>query len=164
MMERMQKDFMAMLRRCNGLILRVCFMFTDRRPTSVQDLYQDIVYNVWRSYGRFHHLSGETTWVYRIALNVAMKQRRRNAVAKRRVPPLDVAIHRCIVDSDNDLVDRLYELVDQLAPDEKALTLLYLDETPIREMAQITRMSESGVKKKMKRIKEKLKKMNEDER
>lgn len=164
MMEQMQKDFMAMLRRCEGLILKVCLMYTDRQPASVADLYQDIVYNVWRSYGRFHRLSSESTWVYQIALRVAMKQRRHNAAAKRLVPPPDVVVHHTLLANNNELVDRLYELIDRLAPDEKALSLLYLDGTTVREMARITRMSKSGVKKKMKRIKENLKKMNEDER
>ena len=66
-------EFLEMLRRCSNIMFRVCYMFTDRKPESIKDLYQDIVADAWVGYGSFRNKSAETTWIYRVALNRALQ-------------------------------------------------------------------------------------------
>lgn len=50
MSEKLQKDFLEMLNQCQGIVMKVCLCFTDRQPANIDDLYQDIVSELWTSY------------------------------------------------------------------------------------------------------------------
>ena len=76
MSERLQKDFLEMLNQCQGIVMKVCLCFTDRQPANIDDLYQDIVSELWTSYPRFRQESKPSTWVYAVALNTALMRHR----------------------------------------------------------------------------------------
>ena len=152
-----------MLGRCEYTVFKVCYMFTDRKKDHVLDLFQEVVYNLWRGYGDFRRESCESTWVYRVALNTALMHKRRH----RRAPvmvTLDEATYHTLAESAKDeLVERLYELIDLLKDEDKELIFLYLDGLTAKEAAEVTGKAESTVKNRLQKIKQELKKMNENE-
>lgn len=158
-----QNDFLEMLASSQGIIFKVCLFYTDRRPENVKDLYQEIVAALWESWPSFQHRSAATTWVYSVALRTAVGQHRR-----RRLPPfvrLDEKLYSDLAESVNDeLVDRLYELIDRLDDEEKETVLLYLDRVPRDEMARRLGISENSVSRRLNKIKAKLTKMNKNEK
>ena len=78
--------FLDMLGRSQRSIFQICLHFTDRRPDSIRDLYQEIVCTLWEAWPRFRGESNTDTWVHRIALNVAVSEIRSHARQPRFVP------------------------------------------------------------------------------
>ena len=150
-----------MVHRMDGIIARISVLFSDRTADGIRDLYQDIVYDLWRGYSRFRHSSAESTWVYRVALNTALQRRRRQY----RAPVLVSVDHLdCLVDeARNELVERLYELIEHLPASYKALAYLYIDGLSLDEMATVLGVPTNTVKQRIKHMKEKLLKIKEDE-
>ncbi|MBP9991582.1 MAG: sigma-70 family RNA polymerase sigma factor [Bacteroidales bacterium] len=135
-------------------------MFTDRCPENVKDLYQDIVCALWESWPRFRHESKENTWVYRIALNIAVSKSRHHSLSPMFSPLDDKTYNNLAEESQNHLVERLYELIDLLSPNEKAILFLYLDGITAREIGATLKISEAAVNHRIARIKDKLKALN----
>ena len=159
-MEHLQQEFMDMLQRCEGIVVKVCLMFSDRSRTGVGDLYQDIVYNIWKNYGIYRHDCSETTWVYRISLNVALQHARRRRAAPSFIS-IDDNLCNTLADKCNDpMIERLYELIDRLQPYEKKLVF---NNEPINNIARIIQRPPSTVKKHLAKIKQKLKQFNDNE-
>jgi RNA polymerase sigma-70 factor, ECF subfamily len=122
-----------------------------------EDLFQDIVLQLWRSYPTFQGESKITTWMYRIALNSAITRVRKETKRERfaeldaeafKVPALDG-------DTDENLA-LMYRAIRKLSQVDQALTLLYLDDCSYKEMAEVMGLSESNVGFKLNKIKAKL--------
>lgn len=158
---KLQDEFLELLGQSRGTILKLCLMHTDRQPDNVNDLYQEIVCNLWESFPRFRHKSKPNTWVYRIALNTAYMQYR----SRRRMPQfitLSDYICECIANPEGDkMIERLYWLIDLLNEEEKALILMYIDKVPLRDIAETLGTIEDAVKHKINRLKQKMKTLNE---
>lgn len=158
-----EREFKAMLRSMEGTVVRVCLLFAERRNDGFVDLYQDIVGALWRSYLDFRRESSLNTWVYRVALNTAVSQRRH----RRKQPALvllDTALLANLADTGRDeQVERLYELIDRLPPAERKLLFLYIDRMSLRDIAEVLGTNENTVKQRLKRLKHKLKYMHEHE-
>ncbi len=117
-----------------------------------QDLYQDILLQIWKSLDRFEGRSQADTWAYRVALNTALTWRRRQAT--RPVLTGGPAAPEPAGDRDaRDPLQVLDEFVASLGKTDRALLLLYLDDLGYREMAEILGISESYVGVKANRIK-----------
>ena len=161
--KQLQKDFVAMLSRSESMLYRVCMMYTDRSVEQVNDLYQDIACRLWEHYGGFRGESKETTWVWRVAVNVArmsLRQKRNQPVIER----LPDALCETLAEEPPDpLVERLYELIDRLPPDDKTLLTYYLDGTPISDIAKAMHCPKRSVERHLSELKATLKKMNETE-
>jgi RNA polymerase sigma-70 factor (ECF subfamily) len=124
------------------------------------DLSQEIVAQLWRAFSAYDPTRPFSTWMYRIALNVAISSLRRRRQETRTVP-LDEAVHD-IADHrrhDPDADERtraLYRVIDRLEPLNRALLLLYLDERSYREIAEILGISETNVATKLNRLKARI--------
>lgn len=136
-----------------------CFSETDR-----QDLYQEIVYQLWRSYPSFRGQARISTWLYRIALNTAIsglrKQRRLiTSVDPGRLPtePLEIQYPA----ETEQQFQLLYAAIDKLTEVEKALTMLYLEDKSYQEMEEILGISQNNLRVKMNRIRDKLRKITQ---
>ena len=152
-----------MVLRTEGIIMRICVLFSDRTSDGIHDLYQDIVCDLWRGYAGFRHASSENTWVYRVALNAARRHHRR----QRRIPvtvSLDsTRFDTLAAEARDELLERLYELIERLPDRYKTLAYLYIDNLPLRDIAAVLNVSENTVKQRIKYMKQKLIKMKEDE-
>lgn len=153
---------MKLLEQCHSSILKLCLFHTNRQPDNVKDLYQEIVYNLWRSYPKVRNAGSQTAWVYRVALNTAYMQHR----VRRRAPrfiSLDDTVYEQVADSNGDeMLDRLYHLIDKLDKEEQTILFLYLDRFPQHDMAEILQTTEAAVNHKINRLKQKLKTLNKN--
>jgi RNA polymerase sigma-70 factor, ECF subfamily len=134
-------------------------MYTND-PSDSEDLFQEIVLQLWRSYPRFNGKCKITTWMYRVGLNTAITRLRKSSNTPI-IGQLGVE-HENFADPDNNAIDIEYQQELQIAINtlnkfDKALVMLYLDEKSYKEMAEIMEISESNVGAKVNRIKKKLK-------
>lgn len=161
--EQKKAAFQELLTRCRGSLIRLCLIYTDRQPDNVKDLFQDIVYNLWRGFSQLRDSGKAHSWVYSIAVNTARMHHR----TRQRQPDFvefDEATIATLIDSGEDeMIDTLYRLIDLLDDDERSLIFLYLDRVPLKDMARILHTTETAVKHKINRLKKKLKKMHEYE-
>ena len=153
---RRHTEFLEMLRQCEGTLMKVCLYFTGRRRDDFRDLYQEIACTLWESWPTFQGESNVNTWVTRIALNVAGQE-----IRKRRHLPqfveLDEAIYDTLADEATDLrYQPLYNLLDRLGDDDRKLMFLFLDRHPLREIAEITGLTETAVKQRLYRLRQQL--------
>jgi RNA polymerase sigma-70 factor (ECF subfamily) len=157
-MEKMkiEADFLDMLRENNRIIYKVISFYTDESAT-LEDLYQDVVLNLWKAYPTFRNESQISTWIYRIALNVSVSYYRKKS--KR---PVLIEITKDFKEyvEDNETVAKLYECINRLGKLERALILLYLEDRPYKEIAELMGITVTNVSTKISRIKEKLKQIS----
>lgn len=156
-------EFIAIVHRNKGILRRICVLFSDRSAEGIRDLYQDIVCALWQGYPRFRHESGEKTWVYHVALNTALHQRRRQRLA-----PVMVSLDNRLFDTwaeeaGDAMVERLYTLIERLPAGERALAYLYIDNLPITQIATVLDISVDAARQRIKRMKSNLIKLNENE-
>ena len=161
--DRTQEEFTAMVRRMDGIIARISVLFSDRTADGIRDLYQDIVCALWHSYPRFRHSSAESTWVYRVALNTALLHRRRQRYAPMLVSVDNGRLDTLTAEACDELVERLYELIERLPERYRALAYLYIDGLSLDEMATVLGVPTNTVKQRIKHMKEKMIKLKEDE-
>jgi RNA polymerase sigma factor (sigma-70 family) len=150
-------SFIEILNSHKGLIYKVCNMYCAD-PEDRKDLFQEIIFQVWRSLKNFRHESSITTWMYRIALNTAIthvKKEKRSWTLPLSLKGIDIPD---INDSEQkeELISQLFMAIDKLDRIEKSLILLYLEEKSYEEISEITGLSKSNVGVKLSRIKTKL--------
>jgi RNA polymerase sigma-70 factor (ECF subfamily) len=155
----LEKQFIQVITEHQGIILKVCRMYCSDREDS-KDLFQEIVLQLWKSYPKFNGTAKISTWMYRLALNIAITRLRKNSRRPGTSPLGDQ--HLEFPDQKSQRIDIEYGHELQLAIDslnkfDKALMLLYLDEKSYKEMAEIMELSETNVGVKIGRIKQKLK-------
>ena len=154
-------EFAALIEQHRKIVFKVantyCWHADDRA-----DLAQDILAQVWRAYPRYDAARPFATWMYRIALNVAISWVRGPGRRQRVTVPLDPDVHDVAwaadVDTDGDTrVQALYRVINALEPLGRALLLLYLDEHSYRDIAGILGISETNVATKISRLKQRIK-------
>jgi RNA polymerase sigma-70 factor (ECF subfamily) len=140
-------------------IYRLCYGYLYE-PAEVDDLFQEVMGNLWRSLPRFRGSSGLGTWVYRVAVNTALLYNRRLV---RRRPPLDAGLPAVAADpgpeesaSRTQLLDRLRRCISGLSGPDRLLVTLLLEELPYREMADILGITVNYVGVRINRVKQKL--------
>lgn len=150
--------FHALLGSHRKIVLKVASTYA-REPADRADLAQDIVTQCWRAFPNYDETRVFSTWLYRIALNVAISFVRGNAHRQKHAVALDEQLHDVAADSDVENDERvrvLYRCIDALDPLNRALLILYLDERSQREIADILGITETNVATKIGRLKERL--------
>jgi len=155
--ENQQKEILQnWLNKYKGLIFKIvrAYAFTTMNK---DDLFQEIIIQVWRSIPMFRQKSSITTWLYRISLNTAIRwtQKENKHNHEETTENLQYIIHDNKVPTDERL-DWLYEEIRQLNEIDRSLTLLLLDGFSYKEMATILGITESNVGVKINRIKKQL--------
>jgi RNA polymerase sigma-70 factor (ECF subfamily) len=152
-----QRIFCDWLSRHRGLLFKVVHSYAFT-PHDREDLFQQIATEVWNSTASFRRESAETTWLYRVALFVAMawsKGERRHHERRESVDTFDLLL-RPSPDVEDERLPWLYEKIATLDPIDRSLTLLLLDGFSYQEMAKLLGISESNVGVKVHRIKARL--------
>ena len=158
-MDTSQQPFIQHIQQHEKLIYKVCHVYASDAE-DVRDLFQEIILQAWSGFTRYRGESSISTWLYRVALNTAIVHKRKQAKHKS-VTPVEFFT--------TDIADKMpaayaeeYKLLQQmihsLPPLDKALILLYLDDRPYTEIADILGISTSNVGTKLGRIKDKMKK------
>ena len=142
-----------------GLVHSVCRAYVPRRGAEYDDVFQDIMYQLWKSYPQFRGESKFSTWMYRVALNTAIAHVRRSVRAPR-IAELTEAIADTAAAHDtapaSDGVDRLYRAIGQLSDIDKAIVLLHLDDHSYEEIAAVTGLTRGNVSVRLVRIRRQL--------
>ena len=153
----MQKEFLQIIHDNQKLLHKVCRVYRDSKEDQ-EDLFQEIVYQLWKSFPNFKRESKVSSWIYRIALNTAIAiYRRKNKLAveyKDEVPDHIRHENETPV-SENE--ERLFRALRKLNDAEKAIISLYLEDCSYQEIAAITGLSETNIGVRLNRIKTKLK-------
>ena len=141
-------------------IYKVCYIYAKDQD-DLNDLFQEVVLNLWKSFPRYRGDSTLNTWVYRIAMNTCITFLRRSSVRPQTIPlTIDVTSHMTDEESHSGQLQELYRLINQLGKLERALILLWLEERSYQEMADILGISKANVAVKLNRTKDKLRKMS----
>jgi len=156
-----EKEFIELIRQNERLIYKVCSIYVSEEYP-MADLYQEVVYNLWKGFPKFHNDCSVSTWMYRVALNTCITGIRKELRRPKHVPILELQENLIEPESMEENIREMYRLIYQLKTMERAIILLYLEEKSYQEIADITGLTLSNVAIKLKRIKEKLKKMSEN--
>ncbi len=152
-----KEEFIKLIKRYEGIIFKITTIYTDSREDQ-QDLYQDIVYQLWKSFDNFRNESKISTWMYRVALNTALtrvkqKKRQWNTVAINELVLEQTEQYDAIFE---ERLRQLYTYIHQLNVMEKGLMLLLLEGKKYEEIAKITGLTPTNVGTRISRIKQKL--------
>lgn len=158
-----RQRFVELIEKHQGILHRICSVYANHAPDR-QDLFQDMVLQLWRSFASFREQSSFTTWMYRVALNTALLQKRR---ASRR-PDLtqggeaELASLPVAAAVPDEGVELLRTCIRELPTLDRAIVLLHLEERSYDEIAEITGLSRSNVSVRLVRLKERLRRMLEE--
>lgn len=158
-----QARFAGLLAQHRGIVLKIAHGYC-RDPEDRRDLVQDIHAQLWRAFPAFDPARSQfSTWLYRIALNVAISQVRHTSLRRRHHANLDDEAIAALPDPatrdphEADAgIHALYAVIDRLDPLNRALMLLYLDERSHRDIAEILGISASNVATKIGRLKQRI--------
>jgi RNA polymerase sigma-70 factor (ECF subfamily) len=145
-----------------GLMLKVV-RAGAATPEDQDDLFQEVLVNVWSSIRAFRGEAKETTWIYRVAFNTTMAWRRgewRRRKGHEKFLKFDVSpqVQPSHVDSppEREIVERLYVAIRQLPKVDASLALMHLDGLSYQEMAEVLGISENYIGVKLNRIRKQL--------
>ncbi|SNR71388.1 RNA polymerase sigma factor [Lutibacter flavus] len=153
-----QKEFIKVIKENEGIIFKITLVYSSNEEDQ-KDLYQEIVYQLWKSFDSFRGNSKISTWLYRIALNTSityLKKEKRNgnrvslnSVLSNKIDQLDTIME--------ERIKVLYAQIKKLNTIEKGVILLYLEGKNYQEIGVITGFTVSNVGTRLNRIKQKLK-------
>ncbi|AYB35375.1 RNA polymerase sigma factor [Chryseolinea soli] len=133
----------------------------ENDPDVRNDLFQEIVFQLWKSFSTFRGEAKITTWMYRIALNTAISGFRKQTrnVKTEDLKELHLNISDGWADDREEEVQRLHWAIRQLSEIERAMIMMALEEVPYEEIAETIGITQNNVRVRMNRIREKLKKL-----
>lgn len=161
MKERDKKQFFEEVIRLHKAILYKVARVYCTDDGERQDLVQEMMIQIWLSVHKYNDKFKITTWLYRIALNVAISYYRKNTTrSKHQIGLEEISLHKPThedADDNEQQLGLLEKFIDELKEIDKALMLLYLEDKSQLEISEILGISVSNVGTKTARIKEKLK-------
>lgn len=122
-------------------------------------MFQEIVLQLWKSFPTFRGESKLSTWMYRIALNTAISGFRKKRITTTELSSISYQLQDIATPRQEEEMKALYVAIEKLTDIEKSIVLLYLEDKPYDEIADITGITANYVAVKMNRIKEKLRKL-----
>ncbi|KJF41825.1 RNA polymerase sigma70 factor [Draconibacterium sediminis] len=157
----LEKEFLHIIQKNQGIIHKVCNIYCDTEDDR-NDLFQEIVVQLWKSFPNFRKESKVSTWMYRVALNTAITTFKKS---KRRPDQNNLTYENFQIEDEKydteteENIKVLHKAIQQLTGIEKSIVLLYLENKKYEEIAEITGITQNYVRVKMNRIKKKLKKL-----
>ena len=152
--------FLSVIEQNKGIIYKIANSF-KKDEDDKKDLMQEIILQLWRSFDSYDEKSKFSTWMYRVALNVAIasyrKEKRQNEIIAPMPESVIALADENISTEREDDLNLLQKFISELKELDRALMLLYLEERSGKEMAEILGLSETNIRTKINRIKEQLK-------
>lgn len=152
----MKEKFIKSIGKHQKIILKVCKLYRDNLEDQ-EDLFQEIVYQLWKSYPNFKGESKIGTWIYRIAFNTAIVRFRKKKISITNYDNIPEKFHPTLENTYPENEERIFKLLQSLNSIEKSIITLHLEDYTYKEIASIIGISESNVGVKLNRIKNKLK-------
>lgn len=154
-----ERQFAKLVNEHKSTIYTVCYMFSNDED-EVADLFEEVLINLWKGFSSFEGRSDLRTWVYRLSLNTCISADRKKR--KRKTIPLSMDINLFEDDdSDSRQVQMLRKRIMRLAPFDRAIVLLWLENMSYEEIGQVVGITAKNVSVRLYRIKEQLKKLQE---
>lgn len=154
------KMFERIIEAHKASIYSVCYMYAANK-IEADDIFQEILVNLWKGLKSFRGESELKSWVYRISLNTCISYQRKKRV---KTEPLDIAPEIFTTDSPaGRQTEQLRRRITRLDPMDRAIVLLWLEDMAYEEIGAIVGMTAKNVGVRLIRIKEKLKKQRNDE-
>ena len=154
----MKQEFEQIVQENKSTIYTVCYMFSKDND-EINDLFQEVLINLWKGFPTFQRKSNVATWIWRVAFNTCISQDRKKKRSK--TLPLSVDIN-LFEDKDDDTkqIQMLYQRIHALKPFDRAIVLLWLEGVTYEEIGEIVGITAKNVSVRLYRIKEELKKMS----
>jgi RNA polymerase sigma-70 factor (ECF subfamily) len=131
----------------------------SKDKAEVEDLYQEVLINLWKAFPQFEGRSTVRTWVWRIALNTCVSIDRKKSRRKDTLPlKMDIDLYNDN-DSDTRQIKMLHDRINRLGVFDRAIILLWLENMSYEEIGDIVGISEKNVSVRLVRIREQLKTM-----
>jgi RNA polymerase sigma-70 factor, ECF subfamily len=155
--EQKEKEFLGLIDKHKGIIHKVCNVYAGEQHAQ-QDLYQEIVIQLWKNFHKFEGRSAFSTWMYRVALNTAISNYRlqKKVLSASAITDHVINLPESPPEHRGEQLQQLYTAIRQLSDLERAIVLLYLEERSYKEMEEILGMKEGALRVKMARLKEKI--------
>lgn len=157
-----ERKFLELANENRNKILRVCRAYSWN-PVDQDDLYQEILFQIWRSLPGLKEKQFANTWLYRVAINTAISFVRKRASRSDRIVYVENASLTRAIESqqaneerNDERIANLYAAIFKLDPIEKALVTLFLEDLTYEQMAEVTGISASNVGVMLHRAKKKL--------
>ncbi len=154
-----EHQFELLVREHKRTIYTVCYMFSHNK-TEVEDLFQEVLIRLWNGFDHYEGRSSARTWVYRVALNTAINQDKKE---RRRIDTVPLTVDIDPFEGDDpktQQVRKLHDLISQLELIDRSLVLLWLEGIPYDEIGAIIGITPNNVGVRLARIKEKLVQMS----
>lgn len=152
-----KSEFINIIQTHSHIIRKAATIYADSKEDQ-EDLSQEIIYNLWKSYDTFKGQSQISTWIYRVAMNVSIHFLKGK---KRKLTTTKLEVNNISTD-ENTIRDekwqRIKVQIEKLDLLEKGIILLYLEGKSHQEISELIGISKSNVGTRIGRIKEKLKK------
>jgi RNA polymerase sigma-70 factor, ECF subfamily len=154
--DKRQQEFEALLQSHQGIVFKVANTYCWQ-PDDRADLVQDILAQLWRAWPQYDASRTLSTWMYRIALNVAISSVRKASRDRALAVPLEEDLHDALAaETTQPAQARLQAFIERQAPLDRALLLLYLEDKSQREIAEILGITSTNVSTKISRMKQKI--------
>ncbi|MGO4289019.1 RNA polymerase sigma factor [Chitinophaga sp. RAB17] len=159
-MKSKEKEFLELIEIHKGIIHKISKMYMDAEDDQ-QDLTQEIIYQLWKSFDSFQQQSRFSTWMYRVALNTALvffkKEKKKMAVTD--IMSEHIAMEENVTATKELQLSHFYKAVQKLERLEKALVFLHLENYSHKEIGENLGISEGNARTKLSRAKDKLKEL-----
>ena len=152
-------QFELLVREHKRTIYTVCYMFSHNKA-EIDDLFQEILIRLWNGFDHYEGRSSARTWIYRVALNTAINQDKKQ---RRRIETVPLSVDINPFEADNpktEQVRKLHDLISQLELIDRSLVLLWLEGISYDEIGAIIGITPNNVGVRLARIKEKLVQMS----
>ena len=152
--------FLSVIEQHKGIIYKIANSF-KKDEDDKKDLMQEIILQLWRSFDSYDEKSKFSTWMYRVALNVAIASYRKEKKHNEFIAPMPESV--IALADENISTEREYELgllqkfIGELKELDRALMLLHMEQKTYKEIAVVVDISETNVATRISRVKEKLK-------
>ena len=157
-----EQEFANIVREHKSTIYTVCYMFS-KNQNEVDDLFQEVLLNLWRGIEHFKGESKLATWIYRISLNTCISANRKKKKHATETLSQQADIYAATDEAETRQIQMLHKRVHRLRPFDRAIVLLWLEGLPYDEIGAITGISAKNVSVRLVRIREELKQMTDEE-
>ena len=153
----MTPNFEQTVQQYANILHKLCRVYTND-AAEYEELFQEMLIQIWRALPKFRGDALLSTWLYRVCINTALGFRTRAKNSKKFVPleetlPADFSFNE---DEKDEQFKRLYRAIRELKPIDRAIVSLYLDEKSYEETAQILGMTKTNVATRLMRLKKQL--------
>jgi RNA polymerase sigma-70 factor (ECF subfamily) len=153
--ERTQQHFLELIHKHQSIIHKICFVYCKNKSDR-EDLQQEIILQLWKSFPSFNENAAFSTWMYRVALNTAINQTRRPGLLFDNSSSPEIPCDPADSYELSEEIQILYKAISQLRKVEKAIILLWLEDKSYEEIAGAIGITVKNVSVRLVRIRARL--------